>query len=329
MLIALLVLLAPTLAAAEPIELKLAFFSSDRTYLYTTGVQPFVDAINASGEGRLHITVYFSGALGNDLAHQTKLLRDGTADIAYIVQPYEPQQFPDSRLIELPGLYRDAREATRVFSALVARGQMRGFDDFHVIGAFAGDPEYVHSRPPIGTLAQLKGKRIRTNNDTEDEILTRFGAVPTFVPINKVAETISSGVIDGALAPPAPIFDFGIARVAPNHYMLPTSSVPLSLLMTRKRFDSLPPDAQALIRKFGGDRFIETYIRTNEAATAAAMARLKTDPHRTVVFPSAADRKTADAVFASVVDAYAIHDPHNLQLVVAAREILASLRDGK
>jgi TRAP-type C4-dicarboxylate transport system substrate-binding protein len=326
-LAALLALLAPALAAAEPIELKLAYFSSDRTNLYTTGAQPFVDAINAEGGDRVRVKVYFSGALGSDLAHQTQLLRNGTADIAYIVQPYESQQFPDSRLIELPGLYRNAREATRVFSALVARRQMRGYEDFYVIGVFAGDPEYVHSRPPIPTLAGLKGKRIRTNNDTENEIITRLGAVPSFVPLNKVAETISSGVIDGALAPPAPMFDFGIGRVAPNHYMLPTAMVPQSLLMSRKRFDSLPADVQALIRKFSGDWFTQTYIRANEAATAAAMSQLKADPHRKVVFPSPADRSTADAVFKSVVSAYSIRDPHNLQLVVAAREILAALRD--
>ena len=325
-LAALLVLLAPALAAAEPIELKLAYFSSDRTHLYTSGVQPFVDAVNAEGGGRVRIKVYFSGALGSDLAHQTQLLRNGTADIAYIVQPYEPQQFPDSRLIELPGLYRDAREATRVFSALVARGQMRGYEDFYVIGVFAGDPEYVHSRPPIPALADLKGKRIRTNNDTENAILTRLGAIPTFVPINKVAESISSGAIDGALAPPAPMIDFGIGRVAPNHYMLPTAMVPLSLLMTRERFDSLPADVQALIRKYSGDWFTDVYIRANEAATAATMKQLEADPHRKVVFPSRADMKTADAVFKYVIDGYANHDPHNAQLVAAARDIVARLR---
>lgn len=327
MLATLLLLLAPAIAAAEPIELKLAYFSSDRTHLYLTGVKPFVDAVNAEGRGRVRIEVHFSGALGDDLSHQTQLLRDGTADIAYIVQPYEPKQFPDSLLVELPGLYRDAREATLVFSGLVARGLMRGFSDFYPIGAFASEPEYIHTRPPIAALADLKGKRIRANNDTEIAILAKLGAIPAFVPINKTADAISSGAIDGALAPPVPMIDFGIGRVAPNHYMLPTSCVPQSLLMTRKRFDSLPTDVQALIRKYSGDWFTEAYIRTNDAATVAVMRQLAADPHRKVVFPSAADMTIADAAFKSIVDAYAGIDPHNARLVAAAREILAGLRE--
>lgn len=318
--------LLPALAAAEPIKLKLAFFSSDRNHLYLSGVKPFVDAVNAEGKGRVEIEVYLSGKLGSDLAKQSQLVLDGTADIAYVVQPYERATFPDSPVIELPGLYRDGREGTRVFSHLVATGLMRGFESFFTIGTFASEPESFHTRPPVASLAALKGKRIRANNDTEIEAIKKFGATSVLVLLNETAEAVSSGIIDGAMVPPVPMIEFGIGRVAPNHYLLRTSCVPQSLLMSRKRFDDLPGDVQAIIRKYSGEWFAENYNRVNEASTAAVMRQLESDPRRRVVVPSKADMQTADAIFKSIVDAYAAGSSHNAELVGAARAVLAKNR---
>ena len=318
--------LLPAVATAEPIKLKLAFFSSDSNHLYLSAIKPFVDAVNAEGKGRVAIDVYLSGKLGSNLAKQTQLLRDGIADIAYIVQPYEREAFPDSPVIELPGLYRDGREATEVFSRLVATGLMRGFKNYFVIGAFASDPENIHTRSPVASLAGLKGKIIRANNETEYTIIEKLGAKPIFIPLNETAEALSAGKIDGAMVPPVPMIEFGIGRVAANHYMLATSCVPLSLLMTRKRFESLPNDVQAIIRKHSGAWFAEKYDRINESSTALVMTMLKSDSHRKVVIPSKADMRTADAIFKSIVDAYAAANPHNAELVNAAKAILSKFR---
>ena len=38
-------------ASAEPIKLKLAYFSSDRTTTYLAMIKPFVDAVNARPRG--------------------------------------------------------------------------------------------------------------------------------------------------------------------------------------------------------------------------------------------------------------------------------------
>lgn len=320
--------LLPAIAAAEPIKLKLAFFSSDRTHLYRSSVKPFVDAVNAEGKGRVEIEVYLSGQLGKDLTKQSQLALDGTADIVYIVQPYERTSFPDAAVIELPGLYRDAREATLVFSQLTAAGMMRGLKDYFVIGAIASEPESIHTRPPVASLADLKGKRIRANNEIEIAILKKLGAPPAFVPINETAEAISSGKIDGAMVPPVPMVEFGIGRVAPNHYFLRTSCVPQSLLMTRKRFDSLPGDVQAIIAKYSGAWLVDNYIRINETSTALIMNQLESDSKRKVVFPSHADMEAAGAVFKSIVDDYVAYDSHNAALVNAARAAVAKLRGG-
>lgn len=320
--------LLPALVAAQPITLKLAYFSSDRTHLYLSGAKPFVDAVNREGRGRVKIVPYFSGRLGS-LSEQSRMLRDGTADIGYVIPPYERSAFPDAGVIELPGLYKNAAEATRVFTRLIQSGAMRGFADFYVIGAFASEPETINSRPPLTSLADLRGKRIRFNNQIEADILGKLHAQPAYAPINQTADEISAGRLDGALVPPAPMVEFGIGRVTPYHFLLPTSCVPQALLMNRKRFESLPADVQAIIRKYSGTWFVDNYIRINDAATALIMKQLETDPRRTVTIPSAADTKAANAVFKSVVSAYAATGRHDAELVEAARAAVASLRSEK
>ena len=328
-LLAAILIMLPSVASVatrEPIKLKFAFFSSDNNHLYLAAVKPFVDAVNAEGKGRVEIDVYTSGKLGSDLTKQSQLIRDGVADIAYVVLPYERAAFPDSPIIELPGLYRNGREATQVLTHLVAAGLMRGFKDFFVIGAFASEPENIHTRLPIASLADLKGKIIRTNNQTEFTIIEKLGAASIFLPLNETAEALGSGKIDGAMVPLVPMIEFGIGRVVSNHYILSTSSVPLAVLMNQEKFNSLPDDVRGILRKYSGEWFAENYIRVDESSNALVMTMLKSDAHRSVVFPSKADMKTADAVFKVVVDAYASGHSHNAELVNAARKEIATLR---
>ncbi len=319
-------MLAPVAARAEPIKLKLAFFSSDRTHLYRSIVKPFVDAVNAAGRGLVEIDPYLSGKLGSDPAAQSRLVLDGTADIVYLVVPYEQKRFPDTAVIQLPGLFADAREATLTFTHLVQNGAIRDFNDFYVIGAVGSQPESIHLRPAVSSLADLKGKRIRANNDTEIAVMNRLGMTPVFVPLPQTADAISSGEIDGAYAPPVPMVEFGIGRVTAYHYMLATSSVPLMLVMSRKRFDALPADVQALIRKYSGAGLASQTIQIDQSSTDLVINQLQSDPKRKVIFPTDADMQTANAAFQSVVRSFVAADPYHARLVDDVRMEVVKLR---
>ena len=83
--VALALSLVPALAVADPVTLKLSFFTSDRSNIYQCQIKPFVEAVNADGAGVVQIKVYFSGTLSPVLADQPKLVLDGTADLAIAV----------------------------------------------------------------------------------------------------------------------------------------------------------------------------------------------------------------------------------------------------
>jgi TRAP-type C4-dicarboxylate transport system substrate-binding protein len=316
--------LTPATAAAEPIKLKLAFYTSDRASVYHAGVKPFVDAVNAEAKGVLEIETYFSGMLGKSQALQPQLVLDGIA--AFVIPGMSGERFADNAIIELPGLFRDLREATLTFTRLIAASALRGYEDFHVIGAYGSELESIHARAPITSLDSLKGKKIRVNNSTAAAALGKLGMAPVVMQINMISEAIASGNLDGAAVPLSMLFEFGIARVATQHYFLPTSPAPLTLLMNRKRFEALPAPAQSIIRKYSGEWAATRFIEAREATELKGMEQLKSDPRRNFVLPSQTDLAAAQVAFKAVTDEAMAKSAHNREIMKAAKAEIAKLR---
>jgi TRAP-type transport system periplasmic protein len=147
-------------AHAEPVKLKLSYFSSDRSHAYVASVKPFVDAVNAEGKGRIEIVPYFSGAITPDQVEQPDAVADGRADLAVIIPGYSPERFSDVGVLQLPELFRDAPEATYVFRRLADKDALSGFQDFVVIGVVVSPQEILNTRKKTASLADLKGQTI-------------------------------------------------------------------------------------------------------------------------------------------------------------------------
>jgi TRAP-type C4-dicarboxylate transport system substrate-binding protein len=320
-------LAAMTAATADPIKLKLAFFSSDRAAPYQAAIKPFIEAVNADAKGLLEIQLYPSGVLAKGMAAQAKLVLDGDADLAVILPGYTPDLFPDTAVIELPGLFRDGREATYVFTRLIAENAMRGYRDLVVIGAFATEPESLHGRVSITSSLDLKGKRIRVGNADMAATMEKFGATPVLLQMTDIAGALSSGDIDAAIIARAPLGDFGISRVATHHFFMTTGVAPMALVMNRRAFENLPKEAQAIIMKYSGtwtaQRFAEIYAGFDKKV----MAQLQSDPKRQIVMPSAADANRMDAAFKQVRDDLVAGNPHYQSLLKAVDNEIENLRE--
>ena len=322
-------LLLPLAALGGPIKLKLAYFSSDQTRSYSMAIKKFVDAVNADEEGGLTIETYTGGTLGKDTSQQAQLIRAGTADMAYVVLGTVASQFPDHEVMELPGLFRDMREATWVNNRILDSGIVGGYDDFFVIASLATEPEGIHTRVPIASLADLRGKRIRANNPIEASALAMLGMSPVVLPIVKTPEAISRGTIDGAATALGPLTDFGLGRVVTYHYFLHLGASVRSLLMSRKTFTSLPKAGQDVIRKYSGSWLTDHFVDGDEAYNTVLIEQLKADPSRTVIFPSQPDIDVAREAFRALRTEWAEARPHNRLLLDAVDAEISKYRSDR
>jgi TRAP-type C4-dicarboxylate transport system substrate-binding protein len=321
-----LLVIALSPASAEPIRLKLSLNASDRSLIYLADVKPFVDAVNAEAKGLLEIDVYFSGVLGKVIAQQAQLVADDVIDIAFILPGYSPERFYDDTVLELPGLFENAREASLVYTQLIAGNKLRGYESYFVIAALMSPLENIQSRLPIASIADLKGMAVRTNNVTEAAVLDKLAMRPIPMAVNLISEAISNGEIDAATVPPAMLFEFGVGRVASYHYMLDIGSAPLALVMNREKFESLPEAARNIIRKYSGEWPIARYLVAYEEATTQVMEQLKSNPRRKIIYPSQSDLDAAHRAFSAVIKEWVARDPRNREQFETVEAQIAKLR---
>jgi len=322
------VALLPVAALAEPIKLKMAYFSSDREPPYVSVLQPFADAVNKAGKGVIEVVPYSGGVLGRNYSQQAQLVLDGVADMTWVNPSLTPDRFPDNDVLEFPGLFRDLKEATLVYTRVVASGALRGYEDFFVISAAANFPLIVHTRPPIGSLADLRGKTLRVNNLIEGNALKAIGITPVVIPINEVALAIGRGTIDGATMPPNALFAYGVSRITRFHYVAPLGAAPLAFLMNRKAFESLPKSGQDVIRKYSGEWAAARFVETYDANNVQAMNDLKSEPNRQVILPARSELDTLQATFQSGMQQWRQESPRNAQLLKLVETEIAKARSG-
>ncbi len=316
-------------AQAQQIKLKFSIFSPDREVTYLNVFKPFAEAVNKETNGAVEIELFPNGALGRSPLQQAQMVLDGVADMAWIIASYTPGRFQENEVFELPGLFRDLKEATLVMTRLVNSGKIKGYEEFFPIAVFGTAPYSLHARTPINSIADIKGKKIRVAGAMESETIKALGAVPIGLPVTEVPEAISRGTIDGTTSHPAPLVDFGISRVTSAHYFTRLGVVPLTVLMNRKKFDSLPKPAQDAIRKYSGDW---TAARFNEHVGAyndSVIKQLQEDPKRKVVFPPQADLDAMQPAFKSVIDAWTAKSPRNKELLALVEAEIANVRAGR
>lgn len=234
-------------------HLKWAVFTPDHEVTFRTVMKPYAEAVQRDSNGALVFDLFPNGALGRNPGQQPQMVIDGVADVAWIIPSYSPGRFPDTEVLELPGLFKNLREATTVATRMAASGAFKDYGDFYLIGMFGTAPYSIHTNFPVNSIADLKGKTIRASSANESAALRALGAVPIGMPVTEIPEAISRRTISGTTSHMSPFFDFGLDRVTNNHFFIGLGVVPLTILMNKKKFDALPEPTRAALQKNAGE----------------------------------------------------------------------------
>jgi TRAP-type C4-dicarboxylate transport system substrate-binding protein len=146
------------------------------------------------------------------------------------------------------------------------------------------------------------------------------------MPSPRLSNAIAHGAIDGAVLSPTGLFQFGVSQVAKNHFLLGVGAAPLILVMSRQKFDRLPEEAKAVIRKFSGEWAATTWIRSFGAGESRFLDKLRSDSDHKVVTPSSSDLQTAQQIYQSMTAAWADKSARNRELLKAVKAELATIR---
>ena len=255
--------------AANAVELKLAHFMSPKHPMDRFIMRPWSEEVAAISGGSLKVRIYPGGALGKGPVAQYKRAVDGVADIVFGLPGFTSKLFPRTGMIELPGIAATTTDATnKLWNAL---GELAPeFRRVKLLALWTNERQVLMTRKkPIRSVADMKDLKFRVPSRTQGEAIEALGAVPVFMPINRVYNALNTGVIDGVLTGPSTIVSFKFNEVA-KYYTTgwPLGRSPFYLVMNNAAFDKLPDGHKALVERTTGRamslRAAEFYARAGK-----------------------------------------------------------------
>jgi len=283
------VLLA-ALAACTPgtpqdgvVVLKVAHFLPANSNAHVNVIVPWCEDLADESGGRLRCQIYPSLQLGGTAGTLVEQVRNGVADVVWTSPGYSPGRFPRVEALELPFMLPYGGMAgNRLIWQFYQQHAAEDFAGYKVLALFGDGGQDVHVRgQPVRTLEDFRGLKLRASSRTTARTLEALGATPVSMPPAQLTESISKGVIDGALTtwevvPPTKLDEVtrwhsAFARGEPAlGYTI------LTMLMNQSRYERLPDDLKAIVDRNSGlalvERFGENWDVFSEQAKAAVDA---------------------------------------------------------
>ena len=242
-------------ASAQAAELKVSHFLPPNHTIQKALVM-WSDDLEKQSAGRLKLRIYPAGQLGGGPNRQFDAARNGVVDMAFSLHGATPGRYPMTELASLPFAAPSAGNKSTVtsrrLSELAPEYLAKEHEGLRILWMAVTPPLMFHSKTPIRTIADFKGKRIRYAGVQFKNIIDSLGAVPLLVPPQETQDGLAKGIIDAATFPYEGAASFDIATVAKYTLEPGVSSATFALVMNPAKYASLPDDLKALIDKTAG-----------------------------------------------------------------------------
>lgn len=192
-----------SMAAADSVTLRVHHFLPPSSPAHANFIQPWCDKIAEESNGRLECEIYPAMQLGGSPPQLINQVRDGVVDIVWTLPGYTSGRFPFSEVFELPFVTRSQEKSSKaIWDYVQDHALEEEFRGVHPIAVWVNGPNQLHLRnQSVESLEDLRGKRIRAPSRMGNRMLEALGATPVGMPVPQMAESLSRGVIDGALVP--------------------------------------------------------------------------------------------------------------------------------
>jgi len=245
-------LAASTSALAQEVTLRLHQFLPAQANVPKHALDPWADKVESESNGRIKIERYPAMQLGGTPPQLIDQATDGTVDIVWTLPGSTPGRFPSTEVFELPFMMTNAEATSRAYWDLFETHMKDGeFKDLHILAAWVHGPGIIHSRTPVEKMTDLQGMKVRAPTRVITALVGELGGTPIGMPIPAVTESLSKGVIDGAVVPWEVVPSLKVQELVSNHtefggdHALYTTTFVLA--MNKAKYDSLPDDLKKVI----------------------------------------------------------------------------------
>ncbi len=239
---------------------------------------------------------YFPGGTLTPAAQTYDGVVKGIADIGFSVFAYSRGKFPLMEVIDLPLGYKNATQATDLINAFYAKFQPKELDEVKILYLHAHGPGVLHSKEPVSTLDDLKGKKIRATG-LAAKIVTAFGGAPVGTTMPETYDALRTGVADGAMAPVESLKGWKWGEVVSSTTLNYASaySTGMFVIMNKEKWAALPPDVQKVFTEVSQE-WVSKQGQTWDEIDAEGLEFIKAKGSKVITLSPEEDAKWAEKV---------------------------------
>lgn len=200
--------------------------------------------------GRIEARVFPASQLG-DINRMIEGVQLGTIEMVVSATGFYKVLHNGFQIGDVPGIFENAAHARRVFQdrelrqKFLSLGEPRGALG---IGLWVYGPITYVSAKPMRTLADFKGKKIRTlASKVESDIAAKLEATGVPMPLSEALPALQNGVVDGARGALLVFAGFKYFTVAKYLTALDDSMIPVITILSREAHRRMPADLAKMV----------------------------------------------------------------------------------
>ncbi|MCD8164428.1 MAG: TRAP transporter substrate-binding protein [Synergistaceae bacterium] len=198
MVVSLVFCVAGMAAAAEPIKLKLGINDPDSSNYYK-GAKAIADEVHKATNGRVEISVFPSGKLGNE-REMVEAAMMGTLDMWSAASSVLANFIPQMKVLDIAFLWDNDRQANACVDGEMGKliaAECEKKLNIKLLGWMESGFRDVFSTRPVKEVKDFNGLKIRTmQNEYHMAAFNSFGAIATPMAYNDVLPALQQGTID-------------------------------------------------------------------------------------------------------------------------------------
>ena len=284
--------------------------------------------VNDQSGGALKIDVRDGTALANFGNSYDRVLSD-VVQIGWVQPAFIAGKFPLSEVTNLPFMTDDDINCSlalwRYYKSPVMAAELQ---DVVPIWASCLAQSGLHFAKAPRSDTELNGLKMRVAGKVPSQIVERMGGTPVSMTAESIYEALQRGTIDGMVTSWAAFEPYKFAEVAFYHVEVPIGSNPSMFMMSRKKYESLPPAARKALDDNSGEAIVREAAKHFAAQAARARAAVAQLPNHKIVTPPPAQLAALKEKLNPIVVDWAKERPGADKAVETFRQIYAQVKAG-
>lgn len=265
-------------AMAQDVIIRYSNWLPNGFFLKEEVIANWIEQVEEVTEGR--VVVKTTPKVVGSVQGQYDVIRDGLADLSWIVTGYTPGRFPMIEFGDL-GLIGEQTSVMgpamhRIYEEHLAdKGVFEGVEPLSVL--VISPLQVVTKGTVIESISDFEGLKLRSSSNTLTAVIESVGAVPILKSIAEVYEMLAAGTIDGQISNLNAIVGFNGLDLTDAQYYIPggLSNAVILWGLNQDTWNRISPEDQEAIREISGEVFAGNVGAAYDREDAAALEAME------------------------------------------------------